>query len=173
MVGGGPGGIYFAWRLLSSGTDQSVCLFERSDRFAGRIYTLRNQGPKADLVVDLGAYRYAPKPYQEGAWYVYTPLLGALIDEALKLPSLPYEPGRIPVSPVRKIVDAHGQNAGYATFVEAMVTQLSAYPNFKMHLNVGPPSFASRAPPGCLFVRSPSSGLCPAHLHAGGARVYD
>ena len=63
VVGGGPGGIYFAWRLLASGMDKQVCLYERSNRFGGRIYSLREQGPKSDLVVDLGAYRYAPKPF--------------------------------------------------------------------------------------------------------------
>ena len=124
VAGGGPGGIYFAWRLLKAGTDKNVCIYEQSDRFGGRIFSLRKQGPKADLVVDLGAYRYAPEPYQEGDWYIYTPLLGGLIDEALKLPSSPYEPGN-PKSTVRKIVDAAGQNAGYATFVEAMYTELT------------------------------------------------
>ena len=28
----------------------------------------------------MGAYRYAPEPYQEGSWYVYTPLLGVALD---------------------------------------------------------------------------------------------
>ena len=70
---------------------------------------------------------------QEGKWYVYTPLLGALIDEKLGLPSASYEPGN-KKSTVRKIVDADGQNAGYATFVEAMHGQLIKYANFHMVL---------------------------------------
>ena len=123
IAGGGPGGIYFAWRLLTAGVQKSICMYERSDRFGGRIFSLRKQGPKQDLVVDLGAYRYAPEPYQEGDWYIYTPLLGGLIDKALKLPSMPYEPGNVK-STVRKIVDSDGQNAGYATFVEAMHAEL-------------------------------------------------
>ena len=136
IVGGGPGGIYFAWRLLKSGSDKSVCIYERSDRFGGRIYSLRKQGPKEDLVVDMGAYRYAPEPYVEpnSTWYVYTPLLGGLIDTELKLPSVSYEPGD-PTSTVRKIVDAEGQNAGYLTFVEALQDQLSAFEGYSMSFN--------------------------------------
>ena len=147
IAGGGPGGIYFAWRLLSSGTEKSICMYERSSRFGGRIYSLRNQGPKADLVVDLGAYRYAPQPYDEGVWsYIYTPLLGALIDDKLKLHSLPYEPGT-KASTVRKIVDATGNNAGYATFVEAMMSELKQFKNFHISYNeelasISPPSAA-------------------------------
>jgi len=138
VVGGGPGGIYFAWRLLTSEAAGpaagSVCLFERSGRFGGRIFSLRNQGPEEDLVVDLGAYRYAPEPYQESTWYIYTPLLGALIDNALKIPSAPYEPGN-PNSTLRKIIDMDGQNAGYATFVETMVEKLKGLDGFKMQFN--------------------------------------
>jgi len=136
VVGAGPGGIYFAWRLLESGSNQSVCMFERSGRFGGRIFSLRNQGAHKDLVVDLGAYRYAPAPFKEGSWYVYTPLLGALIDTALKLRSASYEPGD-EQSTVRKIVDADGQNAGYSTFVEAMMAQLQSYgePSFQLQYN--------------------------------------
>ena len=134
IAGAGPGGIYFAWRLLTLGFKDTVCILERSSRFGGRIYSLREQGPKADLTVDMGAYRYAPKPYQEGDWYIYTPLLGGLIDNKLGLPSAPYEPGNLK-STVRKLVDDKGQNAGYATFVEAMMRQLQTYPNVKIEFH--------------------------------------
>ena len=134
IAGGGPGGIYFAWRLVTSGSKQKICIYERSERYGGRIYSLRKQGPKSDLVVDLGAYRYAPEPYQEGNWYIYTPLLGALIDVKLKLPNAPYEPGAAK-STVRKIVDADGQNAGYATFVDELLADLLKHPTFSLQLN--------------------------------------
>ena len=147
IAGGGPGGIYFAWRLATSGVKKSICILERSERTGGRIYSLRKQGPKKDLVVDLGAYRYAPEPYVEGAWYIYTPLLGGLIDNKLKLKSKAYEPGK-KASTVRKIVDAEGQNAGYSTFVEAMATQLAAYPNVRIQLNEELQSIAPAAAPG-------------------------
>lgn len=58
VVGGGPGGIYTALRLANT-TSQTVCLLERAGRFGGRVHTLRGLGPKADLTVDLGAYRFA------------------------------------------------------------------------------------------------------------------
>ena len=61
IIGAGPGGVYTAWRYLAE-KNGSVCLFERSDRAGGRIYTLRNQGPEEDLTVDIGAYRYAWVP---------------------------------------------------------------------------------------------------------------
>ena len=133
IVGAGPGGIFFAWRFLKAAeTIGSVCILERSNRHGGRIYSLRNLGPRADLTVDVGAYRYAPQPYQEGSWYVYTPLLGGLIDTALGLPSAIYEPGK----PVRKIVDAYGENAGYATFVDIMLSQIQSDAHMSQRLDL-------------------------------------
>ena len=58
-------------------------------------------------------------------------MLGALIETALKLPSASYEPGDSQ-STVRKIVDAEGQNAGYLTFVEAMMAQLEEAEAFRI-----------------------------------------
>ena len=34
-----------------------ICVFERAERVGGRTFSLRDQGTKKDLVVDLGAYR--------------------------------------------------------------------------------------------------------------------
>jgi NADPH-dependent 2,4-dienoyl-CoA reductase/sulfur reductase-like enzyme len=65
VVGAGPGGIYFAWRLLAANSSASVCMYERSGRFGGRIYTLRGLGPKGDLTADMGAYRFVDKPTQD------------------------------------------------------------------------------------------------------------
>lgn len=62
IAGAGPGGIYSAWRYLAGHSTGNVCVFERSERHGGRIYSLKNQGPRKDLTVDVGAYRYAPEP---------------------------------------------------------------------------------------------------------------
>ena len=58
IVGGGPGGLYSALRLANSSTVKSLCVFEALDRFGGRVHSLR-VGKRDDLVVDLGAYRFA------------------------------------------------------------------------------------------------------------------
>jgi len=128
IAGAGPGGIYSAWRYLAGHSTGNVCVFERSERHGGRIYSLKNQGPRNDLTVDVGAYRYAPEPEKEGSWYIYTPLLAGLIDTRLGLPSATYEPGSN--STLRKIVDAEGENAGYATFVDAMLSEIRAEPKY-------------------------------------------
>eukprot|EP00660_Eupelagonema_oceanica_P009793 gene9793-10241_t len=120
VVGAGPGGVYFAWRLLAERPGLRVRIFERSGRHGGRILTVRRQGPRADLTVDLGAYRFAAQPMEEGSiGYMYTPLTAAVIDGALRLRTARYDPGDAN-STMRKIVDAAGENAGYATFVDAM-----------------------------------------------------
>ena len=58
VVGGGPGGLYSALRLANASTTKSICVFEALDRFGGRVHSVR-VGEKDDLVVDLGAYRFA------------------------------------------------------------------------------------------------------------------
>ena len=68
IVGAGPGGIYAAWRLIEANHTGKICMYERSQRFGGRIFSLRQQGPKKDLVVDMGAYRFVDKPSHEGHW---------------------------------------------------------------------------------------------------------
>lgn len=63
VVGAAYGGLYFAYRLALdegrvSATD--VCIFEASPgRIGGKVYSVRNLGDP-ELVVDVGAYRYAP-----------------------------------------------------------------------------------------------------------------
>jgi monoamine oxidase len=58
VVGGGPGGIYAGLRVANS-TNESVCILEAKSRLGGRVHTLRGLGSKADLTVDVGAYRFA------------------------------------------------------------------------------------------------------------------
>jgi hypothetical protein len=103
-------------------------MYERSERFGGRIYTLRGLGPKHDLTADMGAYRFVDYPTSESAsWsYIYTPLVANLVENALGLHYAPYEPGD-PTSHMKKIVDAEGQNAGFRTFVESMEATLRTY----------------------------------------------
>lgn len=56
VVGGGPGGLYSAWRLMNgTNLNGTVCLFEASTQFGGRIITLHEEG----LTAEAGAYRYA------------------------------------------------------------------------------------------------------------------
>ena len=58
IVGGGPGGVYAGLRVANA-TNQSVCILEAKPRLGGRIHTVRGLGPKGDLTVDVGAYRFA------------------------------------------------------------------------------------------------------------------
>ena len=65
IVGGGPGGLYTAWRLAvdtKTMKPSDICVFERAERVGGRTFSVRNQGTKQDLVVDLGAYRFCRSP---------------------------------------------------------------------------------------------------------------
>ena len=65
IVGGGPGGLYTAWRLAvdtKTVKPSDICVFERAERVGGRTFSVRNQGTKKDLVVDLGAYRFCRSP---------------------------------------------------------------------------------------------------------------
>jgi len=127
IVGGGPGGVYTAWRLVTSLPDAEVCLFERSKRLGGRIASIRNLGPHEDLVVEAGAYRFVPVPECEKIGQEtkceWTPLARHLIKDALKLKTALYDPFPGDNSKMEKIVDENGHNAGYATFVETMAKE--------------------------------------------------
>lgn len=58
-----------------------------------RVYSLRNLGPKQDLVLDMGAYRYMP---------LSQPLITDIIEKLLDLPNrlyqVPRPPGRLQTS---------------------------------------------------------------------------
>ena len=82
IVGAGVGGAYAAWQASMAG--KKVCVFERSERPGGRIHSLRNRGPKKDLVVEAGAYRYAPHEVCEPlspteSWCIYTPITAGAV----------------------------------------------------------------------------------------------
>lgn len=123
IIGAGAGGAYAAWRASSEG--HSVCVFEMTSRPGGRIHSLRGQGPRKDLVVEAGGYRFAPKPCfqnQSGfIWKVDTPLTAAIINE-LGLPTAIYNPDASCWDHgMHKIVDSHGKDAGFLTFIERML----------------------------------------------------
>mmetsp|Transcript_13606 Transcript_13606/g.38728 ORF Transcript_13606/g.38728 Transcript_13606/m.38728 type:complete len:513 (-) Transcript_13606:252-1790(-) len=123
IVGAGAGGAYAAWRAASDG--RSVCVFERAGRPGGRIHSLRGEGPRKDLVVEAGGYRFAPKPVVQRTgkitWRIDTPLTAAIIKE-LGLPTAIYNPNASEWDHgMHKIVDKHGQDAGYLTFIERML----------------------------------------------------
>ena len=126
VVGAGPGGAYVARRYALAKPDEHVCLFEQGSRVGGRVHSMRGQGPKQDLVVEAGAYRFATNKtcITVGKFHmcVYTPILKHLILDELKLPTKAYDPvvGSWDHA-LHKIIDAAGHDAGYLTFVEAMV----------------------------------------------------
>lgn len=122
VVGAGAGGAYAAWRLADS---HAVCVFERAARPGGRVHSLRQQGPRQDLVVEAGAYRFAPQEvclsWLTPPYCIRTPITAAVIQK-LNLSSTSYNPDpRSWDHGLRKIVDAKGQDAGYLTFVESML----------------------------------------------------
>lgn len=130
VVGAGPGGVYFAWRLAEAlpALAPEICIFDQAGRVGGRILTLRRRGPRADLTVEPGAYRYVKRPVLEPETKnisVWTVLTTALVEQALRLPSAPYEPGD-PEHAMWKIVDSAGHNAGYVTFVEELMRRARA-----------------------------------------------
>lgn len=93
VVGAGPGGAYLAWRLSqpasSGGVGMQVCLFEMGARVGGRVHSLRRQGPRSDLTVEAGAYRFALNrtcvPMKGFEWCLETPVTKHVIINALKL----------------------------------------------------------------------------------------
>jgi len=142
IVGGGPGGVYTAWRLATSLPNASVCLFERHHRLGGRIASIRGLGPKKDLVVEAGAYRFIPVPEcnefgppgQRVTKCEWTPLTAHLVKDALKLKTKLYDPFPGDHSKMEKIVDENGHNAGYATFVETMAKEAEGLQRLKIFL---------------------------------------
>ncbi|CAK0849563.1 unnamed protein product [Prorocentrum cordatum] len=123
VVGAGAGGAYAAWRAAVAG--KSVCVFERAGRPGGRIHSLRGQGPRKDLVVEAGGYRFAPKPVHMHTgkfdWTISTPITAAVINE-LNLTSVSYNPNASDWDHgMHKIVGADGQDVGYLTFIERLL----------------------------------------------------
>ena len=127
-----------------------MCLFDMSARVGGRVHSLRRQGPRHDLVVEAGAYRFALNDtcirFGNYSFCVSTPLTKHLVVDALKLPTKAYNPTKAGWDhALHKIVDAAGNDAGYLTFVEKMAH--ASLSNLKLLLgkelaSIGPSSLA-------------------------------
>ena len=57
VVGGGWGGVYYAYRRVTSGTvdPATLCLFEKSHRVGGRTYSVNVSLTETEFVLDVGA----------------------------------------------------------------------------------------------------------------------
>ena len=133
IIGGGPSGVYSAWRLAKANhpqyLPQQICCFERSARLGGRTYTLFEQGSRKDLTVEAGAYRFCGETeYTPGQrcnnCAMCMPMMANLIKKGLNQTTAPYEPGGGSESGLVKIVDPHtGFNSGLVTYVDAMYNE--------------------------------------------------
>ena len=119
VVGGGWAGVYAAWRLVVDSKKvepSSLCLFEARSAVGGRTYSV----PVGGLVVDVGAYRFGAHQH----------LPGDLILKRLNLSAACYEPDCAPDKEFNqtlyKLVDAQGENSGYATPIHTMLAELVA-----------------------------------------------
>merc|ERR1719456_1819239 len=57
IVGGGPGGTYTAYRAHKEFPDRTVCLFEKTDRIGGRLYSVDHHNKVRE---ELGGMRIFP-----------------------------------------------------------------------------------------------------------------
>ncbi|BDA43790.1 probable Achacin at N-terminal half [Coccomyxa sp. Obi] len=113
IVGGGPGGIYAAYRVLegaSRNNSLGVCVLEATGRVGGRVYSVRNLGEKGDLTVDMGAYRYNQERHG---------LMRDVIENLLRLPTRLYQASN---PTVKIIVRSDGASAGFTTYVEGLLS---------------------------------------------------
>lgn len=127
VIGAGPGGTYVASRLVEGGTVKNVCLFELTDRVGGRIHSIRDQGPKGDLVVETGGYRFAVNRTCASfgptfRWCIETPTTKGVVTGLLKLKWKLYDPAPKDWDhKLAKIVDDEGHDRGFVTFVEELL----------------------------------------------------
>ncbi|KAK6026927.1 Cys/Met metabolism PLP-dependent enzyme [Ostertagia ostertagi] len=64
VIGGGCSGAYSAWRLQQAyGKEQSIALFEYSDRIGGRLYTVTMPG-LPNVKAEVGGMRYIPTEHK-------------------------------------------------------------------------------------------------------------
>jgi len=129
VVGGGWAGVYYAFRVASSSSEQ-VCLFEATERIGGRTYSHTFAPNGENFTLDVGAYRFTPDMH----------LPGDVIMKVLELKTACYEPSCTPAgkdfpppfifnytAPLRRIVDSDGMPAGYMTAVEGLVKNIQAH----------------------------------------------
>eukprot|EP00747_Dinoflagellata_sp_TGD_P120913 gnl/TRDRNA2_/TRDRNA2_173347_c0_seq5.p1 gnl/TRDRNA2_/TRDRNA2_173347_c0~~gnl/TRDRNA2_/TRDRNA2_173347_c0_seq5.p1 ORF type:complete len:314 (+),score=38.36 gnl/TRDRNA2_/TRDRNA2_173347_c0_seq5:41-982(+) len=126
VVGGGWAGIYAAWRIvvderLVNGSD--VCLFEASERFGGRTYTLfaKEVAQTKGLNIDIGAYRFALQQHLPADL-----LRGPLgMNISCYIPSCKPEPLDDELVLYRLVDPETGDSAGYGSALVLMMKQLS------------------------------------------------
>jgi len=132
VAGAGPGGAFAAWHAAEAG--KKVCVLESNTRPGGRIHSIRGMGSRGDLVVEAGAYRFAPKPVCEPAdhrttqvpWCIHTPITAASVLK-LGLNAGIYDPDPTKWDHhMRVLRDEHGHNIGYLTLVEKMLERAEA-----------------------------------------------
>jgi len=122
VVGAGWGGAYMAFRLAvdtNTVNATSVCVFEANGRVGGRIYSIHGLPHFADLAVDVGGYRFQQTQR----------LPADLVWSALELPTACYDwecAQQCEGTTCYVIKDAYGNNAGYATPIEAMLGHVEA-----------------------------------------------
>jgi len=133
VIGAGPGGAYVANRLSTHfASAKKICVFEQGSRVGGRIHSVRNSGPKKDLVVEAGAYRFATNITCEDQggghkWCIHTPLTKGIIMDYLKLKSRIYDPRPdMWDHKLNVIVNDEGNEIGYLTFVERLLSDVNA-----------------------------------------------
>eukprot|EP00931_Biecheleriopsis_adriatica_P003757 TRINITY_DN105527_c0_g1_i1.p1 TRINITY_DN105527_c0_g1~~TRINITY_DN105527_c0_g1_i1.p1 ORF type:complete len:581 (+),score=65.23 TRINITY_DN105527_c0_g1_i1:169-1743(+) len=122
----------------------SICIFEQLDRVGGRVASQTHAGPKTDLVVEPGAYRFAPKKFciRIGTrdLCIWTPMVGAII-EALQLNSRHYNPNSSDFDyHLYKIVDQAGHDAGFVQYIWGMLHQAQSAAtanHLQMHVFLG------------------------------------
>ena len=141
IIGGGPSGVYTAWRLtVDTHTlkPSDVCVYERAARVGGRTFSLYNQGTKKDLTVDLGAYRFCNSldATNCAGCEMCMPMMSNLIKGKLGLHTKFYQPSGGPhqETALVKVVDSHGENAGLSQYVERMHNEsMAAGVRFFLH----------------------------------------
>ena len=133
IIGGGPGGLYTAWRLAvdtKTVPAASICIFERAERVGGRTFSLYGQGTRKDLTVDLGAYRFCRSLNATDCdgCEMCMPMMSNLIKTRLGFKTEPYQPGdgAHDEACLVKIVDDEGENAGLASYTDAMYNATKA-----------------------------------------------
>ncbi|KAG2430846.1 hypothetical protein HXX76_009820 [Chlamydomonas incerta] len=174
IVGGGIGGMYAAYRLLSgrvtvAGADGGgpprpprVCMFEATDRVGGRIFSLRGMGGRGDLCVDVGAYRYVDGRHT---------LVQGVVENLLGLGYTQYDPAS---ATFRKLVDGAGDDVGFVSAVEglaakaqelglqlflnAAVTRVDRLPPYPVSGNTSSSGAASGPPPKYVLTVYTTSG---------------
>jgi monoamine oxidase len=86
IIGGGVAGLYTGWRLRQAQPNQTVALFEQSERTGGRLLTWLPFGRQAGLRAELGGMRFFAQ--QELVWNLIRHLGLPMVDFPVDGPNL-------------------------------------------------------------------------------------